>query len=368
MEPIRVLQVVVSMDAGGIETLLMNYYRHIDRTKVQFDFLLHCKHKSYYEDEITALGGRIYRVPSYHPKDQLRYRAALKRFFAEHTEYKVVHSHITFYGMYVLRAAKRAGVPTRIAHSHSAKKFWRLDKTLPFRLVTRHGLKKQYTQIYACSAAAAEYMAPGKPFSIISNAIDARAFSFDGDARARIRRELGIGDEPVIGHVGRFATPKNHAFLIEIFAEYAKLSPRARLLLVGDGVLKDMIYDKAKALGINDRIIFTGVRSDIPALLSAMDVFVFPSLFEGFAISLAEAQASGLPCFKSDAFDNTSVFTDRVRVLSLKLPAKEWAKEIAAVDIGEARKDKAEEARKAGVDIFENAMRLQKIYLEAYGL
>ncbi len=368
MAPIRVLQVVVSMDVGGIETMLMNYYRNIDREKVQFDFLLHCKHKSYYEDEIEALGGKIYRVPSYHPKDLIKYKKALKAFFAEHTEYKVVHSHIKFYGLYVLKAAKKADVPMRIAHAHTASKFYKLNATLPFRIYTRSRFKYQYTHVYACSPEAAEFMAPGAEYTLVSNAIDVKRFVFNAEARTQMRQSLGIKpDTLLVGHVGRFAPEKNHCFILDVFSELLALYENSKLVLVGTGKLLEEAQEKAKALGISEKVIFAGLRRDVGELLAAMDVFILPSKIEGFPVSLVEAQSADLPCIVANTFSDTAIVTDRVKVLPLSEPASFWAKHIAEADTSLPRRDNGKLMVEAGLDIKSNVDKLQQVYLEAYG-
>ncbi len=368
MNPIRVLQVVYSMDAGGIETMVMNYYRNIDRNKVQFDFLLHCNFKSYYEPEIESLGGKIYRVPSYHPKELLKCKKALKQFFEEHKEYKVVHSHINSYGAYVLSAAKKAGVPVRIAHSHTSGKFYKINATLPFRVYTRIKLKNKYTQLYACSPEAAEFMAPAKPYTIVNNAVDVKRFSFNDNSRIMVRESLNIKDDDfVIGHVGRFSPEKNHEFILAVFEEVLKLKPNSRLLLVGGGKLLEEARNMAADMGISDRIIFAGIRKDIPDLLCAMDAFLFPSKFEGFPVSFVEAQSSDLPCVISDTFSKTSIISDRVQVMSLEKSPEIWAKTLNDIDISLPRRDNSTLMVKAGLDIKSNVEKLQKVYLEAYG-
>ena len=366
MEPIRVLQVVVSMDAGGIESMLMNYYRNIDRSKVQFDFLLHCKHKSHYEDEISSLGGRIYRVPSYHPKDLIKYKKALKMFFAEHKEYKVVHSHIKFYGLYVLKAAKKAKVPMRIAHAHTANKFYKFDKTLPFRMYTRFWFKYQYTHVYACSPEAAEYMAPKKPYTIMNNAIDVPAFRYNESERAEVRKSLNLSDGTLlVGHVGRFTPEKNHFFILTVFKELVDTGINAHLILVGNGRLHSEMIQKAKEMGISDHVTFTGVRKDISSLMSAMDIFIFPSVFEGFPVTLVEAQSSDLPCVISDTFTKTAIISDKVSVLSLEDTPMAWAKVISNINT-KHRTDNTQTMINAGLDIKANAKHLENVYLEAY--
>ncbi len=368
MAPIRVLQVVVSMDVGGIETMLMNYYRNIDREKVQFDFLLHCKHKSYFEDEIEALGGKIFHGPTYHPKDLMKYKKFLKDFFAKHTEYKVVHSHIKFYGLYVLKAAKKAGVHMRIAHAHTASKFYKLNATLPFRIYTRSRFKHQYTHVYACSPEAAEYVAPGAPYTIVSNAIDVKRFIFNQDKRVAARKDLGIGDDTfVVGHVGRFAPEKNHAFMLDVFSELLKTRPNSRLLFVGGGKLLEETKTNAIQMGIADKVIFAGIRQDTPDLLCAMDVFMFPSVFEGFGMVLIEAQSAGLPCFVSNTFPKAAIVSDKVKILSLDSSADNWAMEISEANTSLPRNDAYKLIINSGFDIIENTKNLEKTYLEAYG-
>ncbi|MBE6677732.1 MAG: glycosyltransferase family 1 protein [Ruminococcaceae bacterium] len=366
MSPCRVLHIVVSMDAGGIETMLMNYYRNIDRSKVQFDFLLHCEHKSFYEDEITMLGGKIFRVPYYHPKNIIKYLKSLNSFFKTHTEYKIVHSHMVFYSSFALKAAKKHGVPMRIAHSHCSNKFWRLDSTLPFRIWTRHSLKKQYTHVYACSPEAAEYMAPKKPFTILNNAIDAENFVFNLDARIKQRNQLNIINELLIGHIGRFTDEKNHGFILDVFAEILKKNADAKLVLVGGGKLFEKTKAKADSLGLADKIIFTGIRRDIAELMSAMDIFIFPSKFEGFPVTLVEAQASDLPCVISDTFSKTAVVSDRVKILSLNDAVDDWADSLLTFYNGCTRRDNFELIKNSGLDIKTNAVDLQNTYLEAY--
>ncbi len=368
MEPIRVLQVVVSMDVGGIETMLMNYYRNIDRSKVQFDFMLHCKHKSFFEDEIEALGGRIYHVPSYHPNEHIAYKKALKNFFNEHTEYKVVHSHIKFYGLYVLKAAKKAGVPMRIAHSHISTSFYKFDRTLIFRLYTRTRFQSQYTHVYACSPEAAEYMAPRKPYTLMNNAIDSAAFVYSPQKRKEARTEFGIAESTLLlGHIGRFSDQKNHSFLLNVFNELLKINKDSKLMLVGTGNLLDDIKAQAKELCIEDKVIFTGIRKDTDKLLAGMDVFVFPSKYEGFPVTLVEAQASDLPCVISDTFSKTTVISNKVHIISLKDTYRSWSQSILNCKYCKARKDNSELITNAGLDIKANVKKLQNVYLEAYG-
>ena len=271
--PIRILQAVTFMGRGGIETMLMNYYRHIDRSKVQFDFLVHRDYRADYDDEIEALGGRIFRLPRLIPWS-LSYRKALAAFFKEHTEYQIVHSHINCLSAVILKAAKKRNIPVRIAHSHTSSPTKRL--AYPMMLFYRKQLQKHSNENMACGKAAGDWLFNGAPYSVINNAIDTSIYTFDPTVRQCIRKELNIpADTFVLGHVGRFSEEKNHTFLLDIFASVKKQKQEAILLLVGDGPLRAEMEQKATELGVRDSVIFTGVRSDVPNLMQAMDCFVF---------------------------------------------------------------------------------------------
>ena len=359
-EPRRVLQVVTHMNRGGLETMLMNYYRQIDRSRVQFDFLTHREGEKDYDAEIRALGGRIYHVPPVNPFSA-GYLRSLDEFFAAHPEYRVVHSHLDCMSAYVLRAARKHGVPVRIGHSHSSSQ----DKDVKYliKLLCKRGIPAQATQLFACAEEAGKWMFGGADFRVLPNAIDAAAYRFDEVVRQEVRLELGLEDALVLGHVGRFSEPKNHPFLIELFAEAVKHEPRARLLLVGDGEGRASIEEKVQKLGLTDKVLFLGVRSDVNRLLQAMDVFVFPSLYEGLPVSLVEAQAAGLPCVISDKVSPESILTDLVQQLPLG-SAETWAEQVLCAARRE-RKDTYDAICAAGFDIAGNAKWLEEFYLGA---
>lgn len=361
--PIRILQVVTYMGRGGLETMLMNYYRHIDREKVQFDFLVHRDFRADYDDEIDALGGIIYRLPRLNPVSPAYYKA-LDAFFAEHS-YTVVHSHLDCMSAYPLRAAKKAGVPVRIAHAHntSQDRGWKY----PIKQFSNKQVGRYATDYFACSQAAGEWMFPSRQFAVFPNAIDLNDYSFCASVRKSVRQEFHLKDDCLlIGHVGRFAPQKNHAFLLDIFAEIAKLQADAYLFLVGGGEGMAAIREKAVAFGLADKVIFTGVRDDVNRLLQAMDIFVFPSLYEGLPVTLVEAQASGLPCVISDHVPRESIITDGlVTVQNLDDSAETWAKHILA-RIGTARTDHSAEVAAHGYDISETAKWLEEFYVRKY--
>lgn len=355
--PIRILHIVTYMGRGGLETMLMNYYRAIDRNRIQFDFLTHRDFRADYDDEIEALGGRIYRLPNLNPFSR-GYLGALDRFFAEHPEYRIVHSHLDCMSAIPLKAAKKHGVPVRIAHAHSSRQD--RDLKYPLKLLFKRGIARQATQLFACGREAGKWMFGTDDFHVLNNAIDAERYRFDPKVRQEVRSELGIpADALVAGHVGRFMAPKNHGFLLRIFAQ---LPENATLLLVGDGELRAENEQLANDLGIRDRVLFAGLRSDVDRLLQAMDVFVFPSLYEGLPLSIIEAQAAGLPCLISDKVPIECKKTDLITQLPLDASPAEWAEAVLAA-AKQPRTDTLMQIREAGFDIRANAEWLQNYYL-----
>ena len=320
---IRILQCVNNMHRAGLETMLMNYYRNIDRSRIQFDFLMHRQEKSDYDDEILALGGRIYRAPRLYPQNYPAYFAYMKQFFRDHPEYKIVHSHIDSMSYLPLLAAKRAGVPVRITHSHSAS----IDKDMRYLMKQgfRFLLPSVATHFFACGEKAGQFLFRGKPYQMIPNAIDAAKFLFDLEIRTQKRAELGLDGTFVVGHVGRFCYPKNHEFLVDIFEKICQKDSNSVLMLVGTGEKEEKIREYVSQKNLSDSVLFMGNRSDVNELYQAMDVFVMPSLFEGVPLVGVEAQFSGLPCVFSSSVTREVFFTDRCKSVDLSRPVEEWA-------------------------------------------
>lgn len=359
MSAVRILQVVNYMDRGGLETMLMNYYRHIDRSKIQLDFLVHRDKVAQYDHEIAQLGGRIYHMPRLNPLS-LSYHKKEKDFFQTH-KYSVVHCHMDCMSAFPLFHAKSAGVPVRIAHSHSSSQ--NKDLKYPVKLLCKQLISHSATQLFACSEDAGHFMFGNHYFQIMRNAIELKKFLFNSDVRAEVRKELEIQDEVVLGNVATLKPVKNQLFLLEVFSEYHKMNPNSKLLLVGEGPSRKNIEEKVKNLGLQDRVILTGVRSDVHRLLQAMDVFVFPSLFEGLPVTMVEAQAAGLPCVISDTVPNETDITDLVTRVSLKAPLQQW---ISAIDVASktTRADQSVQIKRSGFDIEENAKWLENFYLK----
>lgn len=364
MRQIRVLQIVTYMGRGGLETMLMNYYRKIDRKKILFDFLVHRDFEADYDEEIRQLGGRIYRMNRLNPVSR-DYLNQLNTFFKNHPEYRIVHSHLDCMAGIPLKYAKKNGVPVRIAHAHNSNQT--KDKKYLLKLLYKRIIPKYATDFYACSEAAGKWMFGSREFLILNNAIDSQKYSYNPEKARRVRNALKISKNMlVVGHVGRFHPPKNHEMIVKIFSEVLKRVSDAKLLLVGDGYLQHTVRDQVAALGIQNHVIFTGVRSDVCDLMQAMDIFLFPSLYEGLPVSIIEAQAAGLPCIISDKVPLECKKTDLVQQLNLTESFGTWADTVIFAAQQNKRRDTAEEIKKAGFDVSENARQLEAFYLDVY--
>ncbi|MEH7439021.1 glycosyltransferase family 1 protein [Neobacillus drentensis] len=348
------------MNRGGLETMLMNYYRQMDREKIQYDFMVHRSEDGHYDKEILELGGRIYRFPPIKPGNYRVYFRLLDEFFKEHTEYKVIHSHINENSSFVLRSANKVGIPCRIAHSHTSN--LGIDYKLPFRIYARMTMKKNANKYFACSKNAGEWLFSKKQeVTIIKNAINLEEFQFNEIIRDNVRSKMGIKDKLIFGHVGRFNKSKNHDFLIDVFKEIYKLQPNSILVLIGEGDRRSIIEKKVEKLGLTTAVKFLGLRNDIPLLLQAMDLFIFPSYFEGAPVSLIEAQAAGLKCVVSDTISEDINLTGLVEFFSLRESPEKWAKEILKLPF--ERKDTTGQLLKSGYDIVTMANHLAEYYI-----
>lgn len=358
---IRVLHVVTYMGRGGLETMLMNYYRHIDRSKVQFDFLVHREFEADYDEEIKSLGGRIYHVSRLVPWSR-RYKAELRRFFRTHPEYKIVHVHQDCLSSVALQCAKDCGIPVRIAHSHNSNQ----DKNIKY-LFKRYYMRKipeTATELFACGKAAGDWMFGGKAYQLLPNAIAAEKYIYEEEKAKKIKKELDLEKNIVIGHIGRFNPQKNHKFLIDIFEKCFEKNQKVRLMLIGDGEGRKEIENKVKERGLQDNVIFMGVRKDVPELLQAMDVFVFPSLYEGLPVTMIEEQAAGVPAVISNRVSEECIITkDLVKVEGVEETPEQWADKIlkqAKIN----KSDRNEEIKKAKYDVETTAKWLEEYYLK----
>lgn len=363
-EPIRVLHILQRMEAGGTQAFLMNIYRNIDRNKVQFDFLVEYPDKQFYDEEILKLGGKIYYSTVRKDFNILKFMRKLKNIIKENN-YKIVHMHTYSIGYFCLRVAKECDIPVRIAHSHSN------EATRDFKYLPKLFLQKIYTvyatNLMACSEAAGKYLFKDKKFEVIKNAIDSRKFIYNKEIREKTRKNLNIENSFVVGHIGRFKPEKNHKFLIEIFSEIKRKKNNAKLLLIGKGELEDDIKKQVKELNLQDDVIFLGNRKDVNDLYQCMDVFLFPSLFEGLGIVAIEAQASGTPIVCSNMLPKETEISNIYVKLDLKLPAEEWAKKaIELASKNQIKQNLQQNVIEAGFDLSSTVKMLQNFYLEAY--
>lgn len=363
VKPIRILQVVTVMNRGGLETMLMNYYRRIDRSRVQFDFMVHRAEQGHYDEEIMGLGGRIYRMPPIRPGNYRAYFRMLDDFFTENPGYKVVHSHLNENSSFVLRAAARAGVVCRIAHSHLSD--LGIDFKLPFRLYARWILKHQPNRYFACSAKAGRWLfgkrrTDANGIKVLNNAVNVEEFRYNQAIRELVRAELDAGERLVLGHVGRFVKQKNHEFLIDIFKSVQARKQDSLLVLVGDGPMHASIESKVNRLGLAHAVRFLGVRADIAQLMLGMDLFVFPSLFEGLPVVLIEAQASGLNSIVASSITREADITGRVQFMDLQASTSRWAD--AILHTSTERQDTSSLLRNSGYDVTSMADWLTQYY------
>ena len=364
---LRVLHSVSNMARAGIETMLMNYYREMDRSQIQFDFLANKPVPGEYDEEICRMGGRVFVSPGLNPLHFPKY----KRFVADlvHTdpEIKIVHAHNEAMGYYALKSAKDAGVRVRIAHAHNTQII--RDYKYPLKLICKQLLPGAATDYWSCGRDAGIYYYGEKRWResgfILRNAINVSRFAFRQEERDRLRRLHHLENSFVLGHVGRFNVQKNHSRLLDIFAQVAKANSSARLVLIGVGELEPSVKEKAAALGIQEKTLFLGQMADVSGWYQAMDCFVLPSLFEGLPVVGIEAQAAGLPCFFSDCVTDEVLLSGAARRISLQAQDAQWAREIlAAGHSSEERMQGVDLVRRAGYDIRTEARKLQEIYLE----
>ena len=366
---IRILHVIGSMELGGAETFVMNLYRNIDRTKVQFDIVVHTQGRMFYSDEIERLGGKIFCAPRFNGINLIQYEKWWRSFFEQHPEYRIVHGHIGSVASVYLGIAKKYGRLT-IAHSHRTKGNLNFME-LVFRCMT---FSTRYIADYfmGCSVEAGrdrygEKIIRSDRFYEVKNGIDTEKYRFSSDRRKQCRAELGIRESDVVwGHVGRFAPVKNHKKIIEVFNVFHRSNPGSVLLLFGEGPEKGSIIALAEEYKISNAVRFMGLTDRIDYFLQAMDLFIFPSEYEGLGIALIEAETSGLPCVVSDAIvDEADIGAGLLTRLSLSDPPEKWS-EVAVDAMRILRKDTSEYAIRSGFDIKSVAKEIETFYLDQW--
>ena len=367
-EPIRVASVIGRYVGGGVEAVTINYYRNIDKNKVQRDFICDEDSTNIPYEEIEKMGGKVIIIPTY--SKPFKYHKALKRVLKE-GNYKIIHSNINTLSVFSLFAAKCAGVPVRIAHSHSTTNKKEKKKNL-MKQVLRPFSKVFATDYMCCSELAGRWLFGNKEYDkgnvyLLNNAIDLDKFKYNESLRKKKRKELGIKDDTlVIGHIGRFVAQKNHDFLIDIFNEIHKKNNNSILLLAGQGPLMEDIKNKVKELNLDDSVKFLGQRNDANELYQAFDVFLLPSLYEGLPVVGVEAQASGLLCYLSDDMTKETKVIEITKFMSLNNTPEEWADSILDDVKKYKRIDTSKEMTAKNFNIKEEAKKLEEYYLNLY--
>lgn len=322
---IKVLHVFNVMDRGGAEAMIMNLYRYINRKNVQFGFIVHQEREGEYDSEIIELGGEIFRVPQFCGYNMKAYKKAFQSIFMEHSEYAIVHGHMQSTAAIYLKEAKKLGRIT-IAHSHntsSGRGFKAMLKT-----ILQYPIRFRADYMFACSKAAGKWLYGKNKMSqnsvkVIYNAIDIDRYRFDAEVRNKIRKQQGLDGKIVIGHVGRFTYQKNHEFLIKVFQMFQEKHGSAILLLIGNGESEEKIRNLVKYSGLENSVKFLGVQDNVYEWIQAMDLFLFPSRYEGLPVTLIEAQTCGVPCVISDNITDEAILY-KVAKVSLKSDVNEW--------------------------------------------
>ena len=367
-EPIRVLQVVALMEYAGLESRIMDIYRNIDRSKIQFDFLTHRMEDGDYDEEIKSMGGVVYHMPALKPWNVFSYIRRLKRFFDIHHEYRITHVHLNALSGWVQYAAKQAGVPVRITHSRNSR--YDNDWKMPFKAMSKLIVNGPTTHKFACSRQAGEFLfgkkgiLPPNKFWVIPNGFNVNKFSFDSNKREFIRKELGLSDEIALVHVGRLTPQKNHSYLLKIFKSIHEQNNNTKLFLIGDGELRQEIEKEVLFLKLDKSVFLLGKKSNVGDYLNAMDIMIFPSYYEGFGTAVLETQCNGLPTLASDVLPKETRVTSCLEYLSFKKNTPiEWANKALWMVQTIERKDRTEEVKKAGYDISDTYKILSEFYL-----
>lgn len=354
-----IVQFVTTMNRGGLESLLVSLYKELHESYV-FIFIVQKRGRHHYFDEIEQLGGKVYSVYRENLFDYLNYLNRLNELL-KLINANVIHSHIDTLSAFPLVIAKRRNYVNRIAHSHNSNQ--EINWYYPLKLLLKSLIRFYSTDLIACSRESGEWMfGNNNPFHFIPNAIDVDKFRFDLKNRNAIRTQLNCKKNFVIGHVGRFNKQKNHLFLIDIFNEISKKNINAKLVLIGEGPLKNKIINRIQKYFLTDKVIILPPVSNIHKFYSSFDYFIFPSLYEGMSLALIEAQVSGLKCLLSNKITLDSVFMDNTELMDLDLSSKRWADKVFFDTYDRENSSKQLENFISNFDIKSYAERISKIY------
>ena len=363
---IRVAHIIGKWIGGGVEAVVMNYYRNIDRSKIQFDFFCDEDSTDIPFNEIQALGGKVILIPPY--QNIFKYNKILK-IELEKGEYKIIHSHINALSVFPLRIAKKSGIQIRIAHSHSTTNNIEWKKNI-IKSLLKPFSKIYATDFFACTEHAGKWLFGKSAYKkniifILNNAIDIKNYKFDSEKRKQFREKNNINSDTfVIGHAGRFVTQKNHEFLIDIFDKLYKKNKNSLLILVGQGPLQGKIKEKINNLKLEDKVLFLNQRNDLNELYSAFDLFLFPSLYEGLGMVIIEAQTSGCPCLVSTEVPRDVKLTDLVKFEDLNSNVDIWSYDIMSLKKDSDREKYEKIMSKTQYNIITEAKKLENKYIE----
>ena len=364
---IRVLHSVSNMSRAGIETFIMNYYRHMDRSKVQFDFWCNKKDPGEYEAEIAQLGGRVFRSPGYSPRKFPQYVSEMKKAVLMEPKINVIHVHNGALGFYALVSARLCGIRARVYHAHSS--MIPVGRGRRLKAAIKPLIKYAANYLLTCSDKSGRFYYGDKRMDkgecmLLRNAIEVERFAFSQSTRDALRKQYELSDKVVIAHVGRFTEAKNHLRLLQIFACVKKRVPNAVLLLLGEGELEAQAREKAAQLELSQDVRFMGSRADVSQWYQAFDLFLMPSVWEGLPVVAIEAQTASVPCVLSDAITTEAGITELITFVSLKESDEIWAQKILdALKNAPPRVDRTAQVRNAGYDVAFEARRLQEFYL-----
>ena len=362
-EPIRILHVLREMEMGGAQKLIMNIYQEIDKTKIQFDFLVSAKGE--YDEKIIKNGGRIYYIPYLTKVGPIKYKKELINFFSKHREYKIVHSHIDQVSGIIMQAPEKCDISVRIAHSHNTHNSNNVIGKI-YKYYLQSKINKFATEFFACSKDAAKWLFKENADKavILKNGIVLEDYKYSAEKRRKIRNELKINDDTfVIGHIGRFSKQKNHEFLIDVFEKYHNENKNSVLVLIGDGSLKIKIQKIIQEKNLDQNVLLLGTRKNANEFYSAFDIIVFPSKFEGISLTLIEAQASGVPIVASKNIDMDTNVSNSIKFIN-NYNVEDWMCAINNID--KKRTNNIEKIRNNGYDIKETANYLMKTYFKFY--
>ena len=364
---IRVLQCVGSLGFGGSQTFIMSVYRAIDRTKVQFDFVVFPENIKGFYQEVEQLGGKVYVCPRFSPKNAVKFVRWWHRFFKEHPQYRIIHGHVRSVASIYLQIAKQYGLRT-IIHSHSTSNGSGFSAVV--KSIFQRPLRNLADYLFSCSDYAGKWLFGEKAvtldrYKMVPNCVSCARFAYREQARREYREKYGISDDAfVLGHIGRFREVKNHRFLVDVFAEILSRQPNARLLLVGDGELREQTQQYCRDKGIGEQVLFAGNQVNTEDYYAMMDVFALPSFWEGLPVCAVEAQAGGLPCILSDSITRDVQVTELVSYESLEKGAEHWAEAVLQF-VGRSRTGVSEQqlAQLKRFDSEQVAADLQAFYL-----